>query len=794
MSAHPETTTPEAGSSARRRSRRRRALLVGAWIGVAAVLLAGAALLRVVVSPLEGRLPAGTSRLYARPLEVRLGALVGRARLREELVAAGYGEAPGGDEVEPGRFRATPAGMEIHVRRHPTAQGVDPGGRVEVRFSSGRVVGLRRNGERVRRIALEPVLLTAYLDERGTAARPLRGEPVPDHLIRAVLAAEDERFFRHAGLSPAAIARAAWANLRAGGVQQGGSTITQQLVKNLYLDNRRTAWRKAREALLAVAVEVRHGKREILEAYLDVVYLGTRERANIVGVGAAAWAYFGKDAGDLSLAEAATLAGMIASPGRTSPIDNPERARQRRDWVLERMVAQGWLAEEQAKATAAQPLRTSPAPVNPRRARYFAEAARAEARHRFGVERLEGAGLALLSTLDWRDQEEAEAAVAQGLERLERGAGRAHGSMQAALVSVEPRSGALAAWVGGRDFQSSQFDRAGQARRQPGSAFKPVVLAAAFERRVAAPATIVSDEPLSVTLRAGHWSPRNDDGEFLGRIPLRAAVEASRNVPIAALALDTGLDEVVATARALGLAGNLPAIPALALGAVEVTPVELAGVYATLAAGGVRTPIHGLEAVVNADGTPLSGEPLPPARRVLDARVAFLVDDVLVGVVERGTGQGVRAWGLDDPVAGKTGTSNGRRDGWFCGASPERATVVWVGRDDDEPAGVSGARAALPIWARFSTAVRPPGGYSPFPVPDGIVEAVVDPGTGKLATDRCPETVVEKFIAGTEPRELCPEHGGWLAMPVGQPDGVEVSRPGRVRRWLAKLFGRGAEI
>ncbi|MEW6337459.1 MAG: transglycosylase domain-containing protein [Acidobacteriota bacterium] len=792
MSIHPDDEGPETEPSARRL--RRRAALVGAWAGAGAMLVSGAALLRVVASPLEGRLPAATSWLYARPLELRVGAPLSRARLREEAVAAGYAEAPRGHALEPGRFRVTPAGVEIHVRRHPTARGVDLGGRVEVRVSSGQIVGLRRDGERVRRLDLEPVLLAAYLDEHGTVARPLRGKRVPEHLIHAVLAAEDERFFRHAGLSAAAIARAAWANLRAGGVEQGGSTITQQLVKNLYLDDRRTAWRKAREALLAVAVEVRHGKREILEAYLDVVYLGTRERANIVGVGAAARAFFGKDAADLTLGEAATLAGMIASPGRTSPVDHPGRARQRRDWVLARMAALGWVGEEEARAASAAPLHAAPEPINPRRARYFAEAVRVEARHRYGVERLEGAGLALFSTLDWRDQREAESAVTYGLDRLERAAARARGSLQAALVSIDPHSGSILAWVGGRDFQASQFDRAGRARRQPGSAFKPVVLAAAFERGVAAPATIVADEPLSVSLRAGRWSPRNDDGDFLGMIPLRAVVEASRNVPIAALALDTGLDHVVATARALGLTGNLPAIPALALGAVEVTPAELAGVYAALAAGGLRAEVHGLGAIVDAAGAPLVGTPLPPSQRVLGAGVAFLVNDVLVGVVERGTGRGARAWGLDDPVAGKTGTSNERRDAWFCGASPERATVVWVGRDDDQPAEVSGARAALPVWARFSAAVRPPGGYSPFPIPDDIVEAVIDPRNGKLATDRCPEVAVEKFIAGTEPRELCPEHGGWLAMPVAQPDGVEVERPGRLRRWLARVFGRSAGI
>ena len=603
-----------------------------------------------------------------------------------------------------------------------------------------------------------------------------------------MLAAEDDGFFSHRGVSMAAIARAAWADLRAGAAVQGGSTLTQQLVKNLALSDERTLTRKLREAALAGLVERRFSKTDILRAYLDNVYLGSHDGVSLIGVGIAARAYFGKDPDQLSLGEAATLAGMIAAPARTSPIVHAGHARARRDWVLRRMTGLGFAPAEETERAAAAPVEVAPTPVAPVRAPYFAEAARPEARARGVTVPLERAGLALLSTLDWRDQEAAEAAVRGGLAGVERRAPRA-APLEAALVSLDPRDGAVLAYVGGRDWTLSQFDRVADAHRQAGSAFKPIVYATAFALGVAAPASILDDEPLAVTAGGAVWQPRDDDGLFRGPLPARAALETSRNLPAARLALEVGLDAVIATARAMGVTSALEPVPSLSLGAFSLAPLELATVYATLAADGARPPVHLLAGAVGPDGRlPLA--PLPQAVRALPAPVAFLITDVLRGVLDRGTGQAARALGVSDPLAGKTGTTNGGRDAWFAGYSPDRATVVWVGRDDDAPAGLSGARAALPVWAQFTRTVRPLGGYPPFVEPDGLVRALVDPASGELATTRCPDVKEELFLAGRAPRATCHLHGGWLALPVAQGDGVPTERPGFFRRLLAGLFGR----
>ncbi|OYW06850.1 MAG: hypothetical protein B7Z61_00925, partial [Acidobacteria bacterium 37-71-11] len=379
-------------------------------------------------------------------------------------------------------------------------------------------------------------------------------------------------------------------------------------------------------------------------------------------------------------------------------------------------------------------------------------------------------------------------AVRGGLAAVERRSPRAT-PLEAALVSLDPRDGAVIAYVGGRDWTASQFDRVADAHRQAGSAFKPIVYATAFALGVAAPASILDDEPLAVAAGGTVWQPHDDDGEFRGPLPARAALETSRNLPAARLGLATGLDAVIATARAMGVTSALEPVPSLSLGACSLTPWELATVYATLAADGARPPVHLLAGAIGADGRlPIAALPQPV--RALPAPVAFLVTDVLRGVLDRGTGQAARALGVSDPLAGKTGTTNGGRDAWFAGYSPDRVTVVWVGRDDDAPAGLSGARAALPVWSQFTRAVRPPGGFPPFVEPDGLVRALVDPASGELATTRCPEVVEELFLAGRAPRATCRLHGGWLALPVAQGDGVPTERPGFFRRLLGGLFGR----
>ena len=738
-----------------------------------------------------------TSHLYGAPRELRLGDAISVQGLTAELESMGYSASS--DGLAPATYRLGGEGGRLHVRRTPTAGGWRAGGVVRVGVSGSRVDSLSWNEMPVETVSLEAPVLAAYYGPGREERRPVRLEDLPEHLVQAVLAAEDSTFFDHGGLSLRGIARAAWVNARGGELRQGGSTLTQQLVKNLFLTQERTLGRKAREAVLALFVDARYSKRAILDTYLNEIYWGSHDGANLMGIGAAAWAYFGDVPEQLDLCESALLAGIIRSPGGYSPAERPERARARRDWVYGRMVEEGWLDAARAEAARRAPLCYGPQPLVRGGARYFADAVAREAAERFGVEDPVGVGLALLSTLRLPDQQAAMAAVTWGVQALEEGwetSPQGSGPLQAALVSIDPRRGDLLAYVGGRDYGRSQFDRVAQAVRQAGSAFKPVVYAAAIERRIATPAGWLEDEPLTVALANSTWQPRNSDGEYHGWVTVRQALERSLNVPTARLALATGLEAVVDMARRLGVRGRLEPYPALALGAFEVTPGELATVYATLAAGGVRHSLRGLTAVLDRDGRAIPGRPLPEPQRVLDPATAYVVTAMLQGVLDRGTAAGVREMGVRDPVAGKTGTTNDRRDSWFAGYSPERSTLVWVGYDDNAPTRLSGARAALPIWARFVWNVRPAGGYTPFEVPAGVTTATIDPLSGQLATDRCPSVLTETFLEGTTPEHTCSLHGGWGGRPwrerVAGDERESAERRG-LWRWLGRVLGGDEE-
>ncbi len=744
------------------------------------------------------------TRLYGAPLLLRRGDPMSAWRLERELEPLGYRETSAGSPP-PGFHRLDDDGGVIHVRRTPTPRGWRPAGRLEIAIAGGRVARLRWEGESVEETFLEAPVVAGYYGPSRQERRPVRLEDLPEQLVQAVLAAEDAAFFRHQGLSPRGIARAAWVNLRGGELRQGGSTLTQQLVKNVFLSHERTVERKVREAILALFVEGRYSKRAILNAYLNEIYWGQSDGINLMGVGAAAWAYFGKEPERLDLCEAAVLAGMIRSPGTYSPLRHPEATRERRDWVIDRMVKQDWVSGEAAEAVRARPLCVAPHPLVAAQAPYFADYAKAEAQRRFGLTTLEDEGYALLSTLRVPDQAAAEAAVAEGLVELEEGwekKSAASAPIQAALVSLDPRDGSLLAYVGGRDYTKSQFDRAGTARRQAGSAFKPVVYATAFARGVATPATLLEDAPLTVALASSTWAPHNDDDDYRGWVTAREALEDSRNVPTARLGLAAGLEEIVDVARRLGIEGRLRPYPALALGAFEVTPVELATVYATFAAAGRRPAVHALSGVLDRGGEPLAGEALPRPERALGEAAAYVLTTVLQGVLDRGTAARVRQMGISDPIAGKTGTTNERRDSWFAGYTPDRTTLVWVGYDDNTRTRLSGARAALPLWARFTRAVRPPHGFARFVPPPGVRTATIDPLTGELATSDCPTWTTEVFLEGTVPTQVCSLHGAWFRRGFGEerltaghlvvrPDGrVERERRG-FRRWLGEVFGGG---
>ncbi len=757
-------------------SRRQRAALLFA-LNVVAVLAAAAAAAWWLFAPvweLLGKL-GGThlgqpTRIYAQPRLLRLGEPLELGHLLADLEAQGYRPALGGGRPPSGRFhRHGDEILLIGVRRAPSAAGTLPPRLVKVRARAGRIVGLQVDGLAADAVALEPPLLTAVYGPRRIERRPVTLADLNNDLVRAVLAAEDDGFFQHGGLSLSSVLRALWVDLRGGEIRQGGSTITQQLARNLFLSHERSWTRKLREAALAVALELELSKWQILESYLNAVYLGARDGINIVGVGAGARAYFGKDARELSLAEAAALAGMIASPGGASPLANPERCIQRRNWVLGRLRELGWADEGGVQAALAEPLGAAPAPINPRHAPYFAEAARREVLQGWELGALEDGELTVLSTLSLADQRAAESAVKEGLAALQPRSRGGLERLEVALVSLDPRTGAILAYVGGRNWATSQFDRAGSARRSPGSTFKPVVYAAALTRGQLSPASLLDDAPLSLKVGGSVWTPGNDDDRFLGAVTVRRAVEDSRNIPAVRAALAAGLPEVAALARRMGVTSPLEPVPSLALGAFALSPVELATVYATLAAGGTRPPVHGVLAVLDAAGRPLPRRRAPPpSGRALSAEGAFLTTSVLQGVIDRGTGRGVRSAGLVDPLAGKTGTSNGRRDAWFAGYAAQRATVVWVGFDSNAPTGLSGASGALPIWTRFTAAVRPPGGYTQLARPAGVVKALIDPASGALATSRCPETVEEYFLSTHAPGEACPLHASWPARPLPQ--------------------------
>ncbi|MGH7562660.1 MAG: transglycosylase domain-containing protein [Gemmatimonadales bacterium] len=571
---------------------------------------------------------------------------------------------------------------------------------------------------------------------------PVALDDLPEHLIGAVLAVEDQRFFGHHGLDVRRIGGALIANVRAGAIRQGGSTITQQLSKNLFLSARRTPLRKLREMAHALVIEARYAKDAILEAYLNEIYLGQDGAGAIHGVGAAARFYFGKDARRLGVAEAALIAGMISAPNRYSPIRNPSLARQRRELVLDLMVAQQRLSAAAADRARRASLPSRARPTRTVEGRWFRDFVQATPNVRLpGRAR----GVAVYTTLDATLQLAAERAVRAGLQSL-----RAP-QAEAALVALDPRNGEILAMVGGHSYAVSQFNRATEARRQPGSAFKPIVALAALEplrgRRPAFTlASVVDDEPLRVATPRGPWEPENYDRQFRGRVTLREAIEYSLNVPFARVGLAIGPDRIAETARRLGITSPMRAVPSLALGSSEVTLLELVRAHGALAAGG--TLAHTRTILGEARPGKLLEQPdAPLPSRVADPAVAYLVTSALQGAVARGTGRALGD-GRFEGLAGKTGTSNDWRDAWFVAYTPSLVVGVWVGFDDGRSLRSSGASAALPIVGRFLD--NADGDWEEFEVPDGITEGWV-----RLADagwfDGCGER--EVFLEGTEPQD-----------------------------------------
>jgi len=757
--------TPRRTAKRRARSSSRRALL---WWGPLAFLVVLAGALSIAFVDANWRFsrqgPPPPVRVLSVPFAIKDGMRLSREDLVDRLKRLGYRQVEGRPST-PGEYALRFRAVEIARNRFDGPAGpVDPL-TVRVRLGSSRVGNVEEaeTGHDVHDFRLEPEPLGLLSGDAHEERLITPLEEVPPVLQHAVIAIEDRRFLHHPGFDPLGILRAFLANVREGEVVQGGSTITQQLAKNLYhAQDSRTVAHKIWETLAAISLEMARTKNAILERYLNEVYLAQRGPMAIVGIGAAAHHYFGKEVAYLDLPESALLAGLIQSPGRYHPYRHPDAARERRDQVLQAMVEAGFITEEEHQAAAAAPLLLRPEPSHdPRQAPYFVDYV-AEELHRAGIA-ADAAGLTVFTTLDPLLQARAEAALESRLAKDERTWRQLRplpgGSLQGAVVALRPIDGAVLAMVGGRDYGHSQFNRIAQAHRQPGSLFKPFVYLAGFARAQEegkpsfTPATVLDDSPFEEEVAGVVWAPHNFDEEFRGPVTARQALTHSLNVPTIRAAEQIGLREVIRAARRCGIESPLEPVPSIALGTFEVTPLEIAAAFTPFANGGERRAPRSIEAVVDAHGKQrlLAA---PEHKTATTPQAAYLTLDLMRDVVRQGMAAGIGAWGIDADLAGKTGTTDEGRDAWFLGFNPDFLALAWVGFDNNRPLKLGGSALALPIWADVAAGA----GLDPqarFEEPDGLVREEVDPTTGLLAGWRCPESIDELFIAGAEPVEAC---------------------------------------
>ncbi len=712
-------------------------------------------------------LPKGEERLplliYGAPFTLSPQQLVSEIHLAERLGRLGYrgGEGP---VRAPGEFRMDDQTVDLFLHGAPDLHMAAR--RIRLTLEQGRITSIdaaAQEGPLVS-VALEPQLISGL---RGVSRQVRTWVPlheIPTLLVETVLAVEDHRFYWHPGIDPIAIGRAVVANALRGEVVQGGSTITQQLAKNLFYSPKRTLNRKFQEAFSALVLEAKYRKEEILEGYLNEIYLGQAGSVGIYGVAAAAQSYFGKSLSELSVEETALIAGLIKGPNTYSPLRDKELAKRRRDVVLGVLRDAGRLSEHEWATAVNRPLTVFPLKDTVADAPYYVDYLLSHVEATSGLDLPPGAKV--YTTLDPVLQRIADEAVATGLAQLERtypALTRADEPLQAALVALDPRTGEILAMVGGRDYRQSQFNRAVQAKRQPGSLFKPFVYAAAFEFKQGegdgplTPASTVLDAPVSFDSGSGTWSPQNYDRQFRGRVTVRAAVEQSLNVPAVRVAQQVGPKRIAQMAKGAGIRSPLEENLTLALGSSAVSLLDITSSYGAFAHDGIGTLPTALRQVVSEQGEPL-WHAIGERHYAMSPQTAYVVTSLLQGVVEHGTAKKARAMGVTGPVAGKTGTTDGFRDAWFVGYTPEMAIGVWVGFDGGHELKLTGAQAALPIWTEFARRALPADSPD-FRMPPGVVSKEIDPQSGQLATERCPATAREVFIEGTEPTVYCELHG-----------------------------------
>lgn len=626
----------------------------------------------------------------------------------------------------------------------------------------------------------EPIARLYGDDWRVT--EPVRIEELPPHVPRAFLAAEDVRFYRHPGIDPFGLARATAANVKNRGVTQGGSTITQQLIKQKLFSNQRTLRRKIPEMALALILSVRMSKNDVLEGYVNEVYLGEYGGAPIYGIDEASRVFFDKPPAKLTPDEAALIAGIIRAPNRDNPIKRPDEAQARRDAILGVMHEKKWLTGDEYERACARPVRLDEGTLPDAPYGHYLSAMRTELATL--KRRMPRSGIRIVANLDPDMQEAAEKVARGGTAALRRR--RQHladrDDLQVAILSADPRTGAVRALVGSRDFESDVYDRTRRMKRQPGSALKPFVYAAALETRDYTPVTSLSDAPMRVKLaRNEYWRPRNYDERFRGPVALRVAFEQSLNVPTVRLAEDVGLRRITGKLEDFGFEEEFERVPSLPLGVTEVTLRELVAAYSAFPSLGYLPELHLISEVRNRRGRTIYRHKARK-ERALEAPVAWLTHDLLRGVVTRGTASSLMEDDLAH-IAGKTGTTTDYRDAWFVGYAADLVTGLWIGCDGGAPLRLSAAEAAVPLWSAYMDRVKT--SRAEIPPPEGIVFRKIDPSNGSLWRPGCAGPVREAFLEGTEPETDCRAGGRTLlARTRGNPEPAEIS-PETWRRWNA---------
>jgi penicillin-binding protein 1B len=739
---------------------------------------------------LTGQIYQNTSRVYSAPGRIYVGESIRANELATYLRRAGYQE--GAVDGSAGVFHLTGSILEIQPSSESYFEGNNA---LRVTFSK---VGISRiaqlsDGQPRDFAEIEPELITNLFDSSREKRRVIRFDDLPPVMVNAVLAAEDKRFFEHGALDVVRVFGAAFHDLARNRKAQGASTIDMQVARTFFFTTKREWRRKMKEILMAAELDQRFSKRQILELYANDIYLGNRGSFAIRGFGEGAQAYFGKDVREVTPGEAAFLAGMIRAPNRYSnPEHHPDRAEEARNRVLTQMVEDQYLTKDEESVAKNTTLKFVSGGVSSSSSPYFVDMVKDHLLERFSESDLANQSYRIYTTLDPDLQRAATEAVQVGMLGVDKllarryalwkKQGQPEAQVQVAVVVLDPHTGEIRALIGGRDYGASQLNHA-LAHRQPGSVFKPFVYAAAFDngiegmQPVVTPATTVDDIPTTFDFDGKEYTPDNYGQEFYGTVTVRDALIHSLNVATVKVAELIGYQRVVDVARQMGLSTTIKATPAVALGAYEMTPVDVAAGYTAFAANGVRSEPIFIRTVVSADGK-IAESNAPQSRPVLDPRVAFLTTSLMEDVVNHGTAYPVRAMGFNAPAAGKTGTSH---DGWFAGYTSNLLCVVWIGFDDNRNLGLAGGNTAAPIWGQFmKRAIAYPmyRNTQPFTPPDGVMEATVDPQSGELATASCPQHQNEYFVEGSQPTQYCQLHGG------------QAGESGS-GSWLSRLFGRG---